>query len=106
MYAAMLRQKPEFKDIKSSTNQYSKYRNMQLNQLENMKRELEVKQAKPQSIELRNKMLAYRDKVNYQNEMDRIRGYLSQNDTRFPIGDLARLRKRKEDLKKLVEHII
>ena len=106
MNAALLRQKPEFKDIKNSTNQYNKYRNMQLNQIDNIKRELEAKRAKTQSIELRNKMLEYRDKVNYQNEMDRIRGYLSQNDTRFPIGDLARLRKRQQDLKKLVENII
>ena len=101
-----MRQRPEFKDIMNSTQQYNKYRNMQLNQLDNIKRELETKRAKPQSIESRNKMLAYRDKVNYQNEIDRIRGYLSQNDTRFPIGDLARLRKRAQDLKKLIQNIV
>jgi len=102
----MLRQKPEFKDIKRANNSYDKYRNMQLHQLDNMKRELEAKRAKAQSIELRNKMLEYRDKINYQNEIDRITGYLSQNDTRFPIGDLSRLRKRQQELKKLVDHII
>ena len=37
---------------------------------------------------MRNKMLKYRDKVNYQNELDRIRGYISTHDTRFPIGTI------------------
>ena len=55
---------------------------------------------------MRNKFLQYRDKVNYQNELDRIRGYLSRNDTRFPIGDLNQLKKREEHLKELFKDII
>ena len=106
MYAAMLRHRPEFRDIKRSNTEYNKYRNMQLNLLENVKKEIEMKKAKSQSIEMRNKLLEYRDKVNYQNEMDRIRGYLSRNDTRFPIGDLTRLRERQKELKELVKDII
>ena len=50
-------------------------------------------------------MLDYKDKVNYQNELDRIRGYLSGNDTRFPIGTIERLKNREEELKKLGAHI-
>ena len=37
--------------------------------------------------------------------MDRIRGYLSSYDTRFPIGTIDRLKKRKDELKKLVQDI-
>ena len=54
---------------------------------------------------MRNKLLEYRDKVNYQNELDRITGYLNRNDTRFPIGDLRRLRERQKELKELVKDI-
>ena len=74
---------------------------MQTHQLENLKRELELKRAKQQSTAMRNKLLQYRDKVNYQNELDRIRGYLSSYDTRFPIGTVKRLRDREDELKKL-----
>ncbi len=48
---------------------------------------------------MRNKTLEYRDKVNYQNEMDRIRGYLSN--TRLPVATLERLHRRQEELKNL-----
>ena len=54
---------------------------------------------------MRNKLLEYRDKVNYQNELDRIRGYLIRNDTRFPIGDLNRIKERQKELKELVKDI-
>ena len=101
MYAAQLRQKPKFSHLpkpKYTVNHLSK---MQTHQLENLKRELELKQAKQQSTAMRNKLLQYRDKVNYQNELDRIRGYLSSYDTRFPIGTVKRLRDREYELKKL-----
>ena len=77
---------------------------MQTHQLENIKRKLELKKAKSQSVVMRNKMLDYKDKVNYQNELDRIRGYLSKHDTRFPIGTIERLKNREEELKKLGAH--
>ena len=99
MYAAQLRQKAEFKHIpkpKYALNHYSK---MQTHQLENLKRELELKQAKAQSTAMRNKTLQYRDKINYQNELDRIRGYLSHNN--FTLGTGKRLRDREYELKKL-----
>ena len=50
---------------------------------------------------MRNKMLEYQGKVNYQNELDRIRGYISTHDARFHIGTIERLKKREEELKKI-----
>ena len=105
MYAAQLKRKPEFQHLTRASNKMDTFSKMQTHQLENIKRELELKKAKGQSVVMRNKMLAYKDKINYQNEMDRIRGYLSQNDTRFPIGTVERLKKREEELKKLGAHI-
>ena len=105
MYAAQLKRKPEFKDITRSSDKMSTFSKMQTHHLENIKKELELKKARAQSIAMRNKMLDYKDKVNYQNELDRIRGYLSRNDTRFPIGTIERLKNREEELKKLGAHI-
>jgi len=105
MYAAQLRQKPEFKHLKGTTHGMSHYTKMQTHHLENLKKELELKQAKKQSTAMRKKTLEYRDKVNYQNELDRIRGELSRNDTRFPIGTIKRLKDREEQLKELGAHI-
>jgi predicted RNase H-like nuclease len=101
MYAAQLRQKPEFKHLKNPTYHINHYSKMQTHQLENLKRDLELKKARQQSTAMRNKLLQYRDKVNYQNELDRIRGYLSSYDNRFPIGTVKRLRDREYELKKL-----
>jgi predicted RNase H-like nuclease len=101
MYAVQLRQKPEFKHLKNPTYHINHYSKMQTHQLENLKRDLELKKARQQSTAMRNKLLQYRDKVNYQNELDRIRGYLSSYDNRFPIGTVKRLRDREYELKKL-----
>ena len=105
MYAAQLKRKPEFKDITKSAHQVNRFSKMQTHQLENIKKELELKKAKAQSVALRNKMLEYKDKINYTNELNRIRGYLSRHDTRFPIGTIERLKNREEELKKLGAHI-
>ena len=48
-------------------------------------------------------MLEYRGKVTYSNELDRIRGYISTHDTRFPIGTIESSEKREEELKKSKE---
>ena len=99
MYAAQLRQKAEFKHLPKPKYSVSHYSKMQTHQLENLKRELELKQVKAQSNAMRNKLLQHRDKVNYQNELDRIRGYLSNNN--FTLGTGKRLRDREYELKKL-----
>ena len=105
MHAAQLKRKPEFKDITRSSDKMKPFSKMQTHHLENIKKELELKKARAQSIAMRNKMLDYKDKVNYQNELDRIRGYISSRDTRFPIGSIERLKNREEELKKLGAHI-
>ena len=105
MHAAQLERKPEFKDITRSNDKMNTFSKMQTHHLENIKKELELKKARAQSIAMRNKMLDYRDKVNYSNELDRIRGYISSRDTRFPIGSIERLKNREEELKKLGAHI-
>ena len=105
MYAAQLKRKPEFQHLTRASHKMDTFSKMQTHQLENIKRELELKKAKGQSVVMRNKMLAYKDKINYQNEMDRIRGYLSRNENSFPIGTVERLKKRQEELKKLGAHI-
>ena len=101
MYAAQLRQKPEFSHLPKPTYTVNHLSKMQTHQLKNLKRELELKQAKQQSTAMRNKLLQHRDKINYQNGLDRIRGYLSSYDTRFPLGTVKRLRDREYELKKL-----
>ena len=105
MYAAQLKRKPEFKDITRSSQKINTFNKMQTHQLETIKKELELKKAKAQSMAMRNTMLDYSNKVNYQNEMDRIRGYLSRHEARFPIGTTERLKNREEELKKLRAHI-
>ena len=105
MYAAQLRQKPEFKHLKSPTYQINHYSKMQTHQLENLKRDLELKKARQQSTAMRNKLVEHRDKVNYQNELDRIRGELSRTGPRLPASSIARLKQTEEELKKLGAHI-
>ena len=95
MYAAMLKQKPEYKDLNRSIKQVNKYRDMQLHQLDNVKKELEVRRAKGASILLRKTLIEHQNKLNYTNELDRIRGELSRRDTRLPIGTISRLEKKR-----------
>ena len=101
MYAAQLKRKPEFQHLNKSTHLVNHFNKMQMHQLENLKNELEFKKAKAQSIALRNKTLQFRDKINYTNELNKIRGYLSSYDHRFPIGTIDRLENRIKELKKL-----
>ena len=105
MYAAKLRQKPEYRDLKRATDQIHKQRDMQLHQLENVKKELEMRHAKSNSILLRKKLMDHQNKLNYTNEIDRIRGHLSQIDPRFTSTREAS-KNRKEELIKLGGKII
>ncbi len=101
MYAAQLRTKPQFQHLKSPSYTPSHYSKMQTHQLENLKRELELKRAKAHSTVMRQKTLEYRDKINYQNELDRIRGYLSRAGPRMPQTTVVRLKEREKKLKEL-----
>lgn len=79
----------------------NKYGNHQLNYLENLGKELEARKMKPARVLYRKNLIDNRNKENYYNEIHRIRGVLSQNDTRLPIGTREKLLKRLEDIKKL-----
>ena len=91
----------KFKHTPKATHSLGHYSKMQSHQLENLKRELELKQVGPQSNAMRNKLLQYRDKINYQNEMDKIRGCLTRGGPRLPPTTIERLRRRQKELKKL-----
>ena len=67
----------------------------------NLKNFLEAQKNKKASILYRKNLLEHRDKINYTNEVLRIRGILSQNDTRLPAGTIKHLKDRVEYLKKL-----
>ena len=79
----------------------SKHLNSQINYLNNVKREMEARQTKVASTLYRNKLREHQNKLNYNNELHRVRGILSQNDTRLPIGNRERLSQRVYELKKL-----
>ena len=101
MYAAQLRQKSEFRHLKRPTYSVDRYSKIQSHQLENLRKEMELKQVGRQSNAMREKLLQHRDKINYQNELDRIRGELSKYGTRLSPGTRKRLNERVEQLKKL-----
>ena len=66
-----------------------------------LKDQLEAHRTKQSSIMFRRKLLENQNKQNYANEIHRIKGVLSQNDTRLPIGTVELLKKRQEELSKL-----
>jgi hypothetical protein len=66
----------------------------------NLKDFLEAQQSKASSVLYRKKLREHQDKVNYTNEIQRLRGELSKNDTRLPIGTRERLETR---VKRLIE---
>jgi len=72
-----------------------------INYFKNLKDQLEAHRSKQSSILFRKKLLENQNKQNYANELHRIRGYLSQNETRFPVGTVKRLKEREKELNKL-----
>ena len=72
-----------------------------INYFKNLKDQLEAHKTKQSSIMFRRKLLENQTKQNYANELHRIKGVLSQNDSRLPIGTVERLKKRQEELSKL-----
>ena len=49
----------------------------------------------------RKKLKEHQDKTNYTNELQRLRGELSRNDTRLPAGTIKTLQDRVQKLKEL-----
>ena len=79
----------------------NKYLNNQTTYQENLQKELEGRKSKSANMLYRKQLREHQHKLNYINEIHRIRGILSQNDTRLPIGTRERLNKRIEEIKKL-----
>ena len=73
----------------------------QLKYLEEVKRELEARKSKVANISYRKKLRENQNKENYLSEIHRIRGVLSQNDNRLPIGTKERLEQRIKDIQNL-----
>ena len=66
----------------------------QMKYLEQVKRELENRKSRVANLSYRKKLKQMQDKENYLSEIHRIRGVLSQNDSRLPIGTRERLNSR------------
>jgi hypothetical protein len=105
MYAAQLRQKPEYRDLQRTFEQINKYRKMQHNQLDNMSKELEMRKSKSSTASAKKKLIDHQNKINYTNEVQRIRGYLSQLNPRFTTTR-EELEKRKQKLMELGGKIV
>ena len=73
----------------------------QLKYLEQAKRELEARKSRVGNLSYRKKLKQMQDKENYLSEIHRIRGVLSQNDNRLPIGTRERLEQRIKDIQNL-----
>ena len=72
----------------------------------NLKDFIEAQKSKSASLLYRKKLKEHQDKVNYTNEIQRLRGEISQNDTRLPIGTRKTLEDRIARLKELGGQII
>ena len=75
--------------------------NHSMQYFENLQRELDARHTKKARLLFRKKMLENQNMTNYTNELNRIVGEISKNDTRLPIGTIANLNRRKEMLEKL-----
>ena len=73
----------------------------QMKYLEQLKQELENRKSKVANISYRKKLRQMQDKENYVIEIHRLRGVLSQNDNRLPIGTRARLESRIKEIQNL-----
>ena len=70
----------------------------QLKYLEQVKQELEARKSRVGNLSYRKKLKQMQDKENYISEIHRIRGVLSQNDNRLPIGTRERLENRIKEI--------
>ena len=77
------------------------YTNNSLNYYENLKRELDARKTRKRRVLFRTQLLENQEKLNYTNELDRIRGYLSTYDSKFPTLTLENLKNKVLKLKEL-----
>ena len=73
----------------------------QLKYLEQVRKELEARKSKVGSISYRKKLKQQQDKENFLSEIHRIRGILSQNDSRITPTTIERLKQRVKDIENL-----
>ena len=79
----------------------SPHLNTQIRYFQNVKRELEARQTKVANLSYRNKLREQQDKENYVNELNSLRGQLSKNSNRLPIGTRKRLEEKIEEINNL-----
>ena len=72
-----------------------------LKYFENLKKELEARASKVANLSYRKKLKQMQDRENYLTEIHKIRGVLSQNDNRLPIGTRERLTQRVKEIQNL-----
>ena len=72
---------------------------MQLHQLERFNKKMEVRAARTENLDLRNKWLQAKKIKNYQSEYDRIRGHMENSV--LPFQTTAKVQNRKAALEKL-----
>ena len=78
---------------------------MQHNQLDNMSKELEMRKSKSSTASAKKKLIDHQNKINYTNEIQRIRGYLWELGPRFTTTQET-LEKRKKKLIELRSKIV
>lgn len=76
-----------------------KFRNMQLRQVEHMKRHLEAREALQSHIDTRNKWMQRQKNANFRNEYDRIRGEMTRSTVHPHVKE--KLKARAHELKNL-----
>ena len=72
-----------------------------LKYFENFKKELERRSMRTANLSYRKQLKDMQNKENYLTEIHRIRGVLSQNDNRLPIGARERLTQRIKEIQNL-----
>ena len=72
----------------------------------NLKDFVEAQKSRSASLLYRRKLKEHQDKVNYTNEIQRLRGEISKNDTRLPEGTIQTLKDRVARLKQLGGQIV
>ena len=90
----------------NSTHKKSNEIEQQPHYYNNVKNMLNARQVKAQSIDRRNKILESQNRINYTNELERIRGVLSQMNLALRDDSIERLKKRQAMLESLGAQII
>lgn len=109
MYQNKMRKRGDINSVdvnKRITNLFSgtypnRYTNNSLNYYENLKKELEARKTRKGRILFRKQLLEHQDKINYTNELNRVRNELLAYVTRFPILTNENLYNRALKLKEL-----